>query len=127
GHYGGQCDRVCTTVSSFSSPGSTLPAAMKTGRFTLRPNSVASHIIIDTQTGKAKGVAYIDQETKKASEVFGRVVVLCASTIESTRLMLNSATRQHPAGVGNSSDVLGRYLIDHTFALNVSGFAPAVA
>src|SRR5689334_24691592 len=87
-HYCGHCERGCTTHSYFSSPGSTLPAAAKTGRMTLQPNSVASHIIIDTNTGKAKGVAYIDQIKKTAHEVYGKVVVLCASTIESTRLLL---------------------------------------
>lgn len=126
-HYCGHCDRGCTTHSYFSSPGSTLPAAAKTGRMTLRPNAVASHLIMDTATGKAKGVAFIDQNTKKAHEVFGKIVVLCASTIESTRLLFNSATRQHPEGVGNSSGVLGHYLMDHIFQISVGGLVPAVA
>ncbi|HKA19328.1 MAG TPA: GMC family oxidoreductase [Blastocatellia bacterium] len=126
-HYCGHCDRGCSTYSYFSSPGSTLPAAAKTGRLTLRSNAVASHVIVDTKTGKAKGVACIDQITKKAFEVSGKVVVLCASTIESTRLMLNSATRQHPAGLGNSSGLLGCYLMDHIFQIGVSGLVPAVA
>jgi choline dehydrogenase-like flavoprotein len=126
-HYCGHCDRGCTTSSYFSSPGSTLPAAAKTGRLTLRPNAVASHVIIDTNTGKAKGVAFIDQMSKRGYEVFGKVVVLCASTIESTRLLFNSATRQHPSGVGNSSGVLGHYLMDHMFGLTVGGLVPGVA
>ncbi len=126
-HYCGHCDRGCSTSSYFSSPGSTLPAAEKTGRLTLRTNAVASHVIVDTATGKAKGVACIDQLTKNAFEVFGKVVVLCASTIESTRLMLNSATRQHPAGLGNSSGVLGQYLMDHIFQVSVGGVIPSVA
>jgi choline dehydrogenase-like flavoprotein len=126
-HWCGHCERGCTTSSYFSSPGSTLPAAAKTGRLTLRPNSVASHIIIDTNTGKAKGVAFIDQITKQSYEVMGRVVVLCASTIESTRLLFNSATRQYPEGVSNSSGVLGRYLMDHCFGLSAVGLVPSVA
>ena len=126
-HYCGHCDRGCSTYSYFSSPGSTLPAAAKTGRMTLTPNAVASHIIIDTRTGKAKGIAFIDQTRKQAKEVFGKVIVLCASTIESTRLLLNSASRQHPAGLGNSSGVLGQYLMDHIFQVGVGGLVPAVA
>jgi len=126
-HYCGHCDRGCTTFSYFSSPGSTLPAAAKTGRFTLRPNSVASHVIVDTNTGKAKGVACIDQNTRQAFEVFGKVVVLCASTIESTRLLFNSATRQHPNGLGNSSGVLGHYLVDHTYSISIGGLVPSVS
>ncbi|MGA9773912.1 MAG: GMC family oxidoreductase [Blastocatellia bacterium] len=126
-HYCGHCDRGCTTGSYFSSPSSTLPAAAKTGRMTLRPNAVASHVIMDTNTGKAKGVAFIDQNTKKAHEVFAKVVVLCASTLESTRLLMNSATRQHASGLGNSSGVLGHYLMDHMFQISVGGFVPQVA
>jgi choline dehydrogenase-like flavoprotein len=126
-HYCGHCDRGCTTFSYFSSPGSTLPAAAKTGRLTLKPNSIASHVIVDTKTGKAKGVACIDQISKKTFEVFGKVIMLCASTIESTRLLFNSATRQHPNGLGNSSGVLGHYLMDHTYAVSVGGLVPQVA
>jgi choline dehydrogenase-like flavoprotein len=126
-HFCGHCDRGCTTSSYFSSPGSTLPAAEKTGRLTLRPNSVASHVIVDTKTGKAKGIACVDQITGKGFEVFGKVLVLCASTIESTRLLLNSGTRQHPGGLGNSSGVLGQYLMDHIFQIGASGLVPAVS
>jgi choline dehydrogenase-like flavoprotein len=127
-HYCGHCERGCDTHSYFSTPGSTLPAAMKTGRLTLRPNAVCSHIIVDTNTGKAKGVAFIDRVTKKAHEVYGKVVVLCASTIESTRLLLNSATRQYPNGLANnSSGVLGHYLMDHTYSVSIGGIVPEAA
>ncbi len=127
-HYCGHCERGCDTHSYFSTPGSTLPAAMKTRRLTLRANAVASHIIVDTNTGKAKGVAFIDQKTQKAEEAFGKVVVLCASTIESARLLLNSATRQYPNGFGNnSSGAVGCYLMDHTYAVSVGGFVASAA
>ena len=126
-HYCGHCERGCDTHSYFSTPGSTLPAAMKTGKLTLRPNAVASHVIVDPKTGKASGVAFVDRLTKKAHEVFGKVVIVCASTIESTRLLLNSATRQHSNGLGNSSDVLGRYLMDHTYSISLGGVVSKVA
>ena len=126
-HFCGHCDRGCSTSSYFSSPGSTLPAAAKTGRLTLRTNAVASHVIIDPAGGKAKGIAIIDQVTKKAEEVFGKVVILCASTIESTRLLLNSSTREHSAGLANSSGVLGQYLMDHIFQVGVGGYIHAAA
>ncbi len=126
-HYCGHCERGCDTHSYFSSPGSTLPAAAKTGRMTLRPNAVVSHLIIDTNTSRAKGVAFIDQTTKRAQEVFAKVVVLCASTIESTRILQNSASRQHPEGFGNSSGALGRYLMDHTYSISVGGIVPQTA
>ncbi|MBS1787148.1 MAG: GMC family oxidoreductase [Acidobacteria bacterium] len=126
-HYCGHCERGCDTHSYFSTPGSTLPAAMKTGKLTLRPDAVASNIIVDPKTGKAKGVAFVDRLTKQAQEVFAKVVIVCASTIESARLLLNSATRQHPNGLGNSSDALGRYLMDHTYGVSVGGVVTKVA
>jgi choline dehydrogenase-like flavoprotein len=127
-HYCGHCERGCNTHSYFSSLASTIPAAMKTGRLTLRPNAVCSHVIVDIKTGQAKGVAFVDRVTKKAREVYGKVVVLCASTIESTRLLLNSATRQYPNGLANnSSGALGHYLMDHTYSISVNGIVPDFA
>jgi choline dehydrogenase-like flavoprotein len=123
-HWCGHCDRGCTTFSYFSSPGSTLPAAAKTGRMTLRPNAVVREVLIDTRTGKAKGVRIIDQNTKRDYEEYAKVVVLCASTLESTRILLNTKTRQHPNGLGNSSGALGHYLMDHIYPMGVRGIMP---
>lgn len=125
-HYCGHCDRGCTTRSYFSSPGSTLPAAAATGRMTLRPNSVVREILVDPGTGKAKGVRVINQLTKRDSEEYARVVVLCASSLESTRILLNSKSRQYPTGLGNSSGALGHYLMDHMFELSVGGVVPTL-
>jgi len=123
-HYCGHCDRGCSTHSYYSSPGSTLPAAEKTGRMTLQPNSVVRELIVDTNTGNAKGVRVVNQLTKQEREEYGKVVVLCASTLESTRLLLNSKSRQHPEGFGNSSGVLGRYLMDHMYSISAGGIVP---
>jgi choline dehydrogenase-like flavoprotein len=126
-HYCGHCDRGCTTHSYFSSPGSTLPAAAKTGRLTLRSDSIARQILIDPATGKAKGVAIIDQNTRQEDEVLGNIIMVCGSTIESTRLLFNSANRQFPSGLGNSSGVLGHYLMDHLYNIRVHGIIPQLA
>ena len=120
-HYCGHCDRGCSTHSYFSSPGSTLPSAAKTGRLTLRPNSVVREVIMDTSTGKARGVRIVDQLTRRESEVYGKVVVLCASTLESTRILLNSKSKYFPDGVANSSGALGHYLMDHLYQISASG------
>ena len=96
---------------------SPLAAAFATGRFELRPNALVKQVNIDPSTGKASGVVYIDSRTKQEHEVSANVVVLCASTIESVRLLLNSACARHPNGVGNSSGVLGRYFMDQTFSI----------
>lgn len=99
----------------------TLLAALITGNVDLLPNSVVSHLVIDAATGYAKGVAFLHGETKESYVALGRVVTLCASTIESVRIMLNSRCPVHPNGVGNSSGCLGKYLMDHK-ALSIEGF-----
>ncbi|MGH9898897.1 MAG: GMC family oxidoreductase N-terminal domain-containing protein, partial [Pyrinomonadaceae bacterium] len=115
-------------ASYFNSVSSTLPLAIETGLLTLRSKAIASHILVDSNTGKAKGVAFIDQITKKEYEAFSNIVVLCASTIESARLLLNSSSRQYPNGLGNnSSNAVGCYLMDHTCVESSSGIVPAAA
>jgi choline dehydrogenase-like flavoprotein len=104
-------------------PDAMLAAATETGRLTLCSDSVASRVLTG-DGGTASGVAYVDRLSGQEREVSGRVVVLCASAIESTRLLLNSATADHPAGLGNSSGALGRYLMDHTYGIGLDGVLP---
>lgn len=101
----------------------TLHSALATGRASLRPDTIVSHLITDRNSAAIKGVACIDRVTKSTFEVYGPVFVLCASTIESIRIMLNSRSSQHPGGVGNSSGLLGKFLLDH-MALNLVGTVP---
>ena len=124
-HYCGPCSRGCTTGSYYSSPASTLPAAEKTGRMTILPDAVVSHVLVDDR-GRSRGVYYVDRITRAHREVAGRVVVLCASTLESTRIMLNSRSSAHPAGIANSSGVLGHYLMDHVMGGGASGTLPVL-
>jgi len=121
-HYCGNCGQGCDVGAMFNSVASTLPAAQATGRLTLRPNSVVRHITVDNNTGRAKGVAFVDRVTYQEFEAQGKVIVVAASTLESTRLLLNSKSRQHPQGLGNSSGVLGHYLVDHFGGIGASGF-----
>jgi choline dehydrogenase-like flavoprotein len=88
----------------------------------LRSDAVVSHLIVG-EDGKARGVAFVDRLTKRAHEIPARAVALCASTLESTRILLNTTSRHHPNGMGNSSDALGRYLMDHPGAY-LGGFLP---
>ena len=90
-----------------------LRAAQKTGRMTLIPDAIVSNILVNPATGNVKGVAFINRISGETREAHGRILVVCASTIESIRLLLNSATRQHPAGLGNTSETLGKFLMDH--------------
>ena len=112
-HLCGVCARGCGTFSYFSSINATLPAARKTGRLTLRPFSVVHSVIFDPTTRRATGVRVVDANTRQMFEVHGKVIFLCASALESTRLLLNSATDEFPTGLGNSSGELGHNLMDH--------------
>ena len=94
----------------------TLLAAEKTGRLVLRSNSIVYRVSVDPGTGKATGVCFVDQLTKKPKEARSNVVVLCASTIETLRILLNSACSRHPQGLGNSSGGLGHYFMDLVLA-----------
>jgi choline dehydrogenase-like flavoprotein len=116
--------RVTSMRVTRNTPGATLAPAMKTGRLTLCPDSVARHVVMNRQTGTARGVSVVDRGTRRDREVNGRIIVLCASTIESTRLLLNSATPEHPTGLANSSGALGHYLMDHIYGIGLDGIAP---
>ena len=119
-HYCGPCEQGCVTFSYYSSPFTTLAAAERTGNLSVITDAVASHVTTDKSTGLASGVAYIERESRTPREIRANIVVLCASTIESTRLLLNSA----PGGLANSSGVLGHYLMDHIYRGGASGELP---
>ncbi|MEP6495228.1 MAG: GMC family oxidoreductase [bacterium] len=123
-HYCGPCERGCVTHSYFNSLGSTLPAARKTGNLTLRPHSVVAEVLYDPKRGRARGVRVIDAQTMEQREFTGRLVFLCASTIESVRLLLNSTSTRFPDGLGNTSGTLGRYVMDHHYGSGASGTVP---
>lgn len=94
-----------------------LAAAAATGFMTLKANAIVKKIKTDRNTGKATGVVYLDAISKKEYEVNAEVVMLCASAIESIRLMFNSASAKHPNGLGNSSGLLGKYFMDQVPSL----------
>ena len=123
-HYCGPCDRGCVTHSYFNSAFTTVADALRTGRCTHIPNAMVYQVLMDTDRNRAKGVRYIDRVTHEPREVQGRVVVLCAQALESVRILFNSANRQYPNGLGNSSGVLGHYLMDHIMGVGASGELP---
>jgi choline dehydrogenase-like flavoprotein len=115
-HYCGPCHRGCITRSYFSSVNATLPVARATGRLTLRPYSVVQSILWDRKRGRATGVRVIDGQTKKTIEFQGKIIFLCASTIESARILLNSE-----GNLANSSGQVGKNLMDHIMGGGASG------
>lgn len=127
-HYCGPCEQGCATHSYFNSAFTTVADALATGNTTLITDAMVYKVLADPQTGKATGVMYIDRNTREVREVRGRVVCLCAQALESTRILFNSANRQFPNGLANSSGVLGHYLMDHLWvAGGASGEFPDAA
>ena len=111
-HYCGPCERGCSTYSYYSSPFTTIAAAQKTSRLTTITDSVAARVVM--KDGKAAGVSYIDRLSRDIKEVRAKVLVLCASTLESTRLLMNS-------GICGDNDTLGKNLMDHIYQGGASG------
>ena len=121
-HFCGQCGRGCATGSNFSSPSVLLPPALGTGRLTIVDNAMAREVTTDEE-GLATGVSYVNRNDMQEYAVRARVVVLAASACETARLLLNSTSPRHPAGLANASGVVGRYLMDSTGA-SVAGIFP---
>lgn len=122
-HYCDACQRGCFTQSYFNSPAFTIAAAAATGRLTLVSDAVVSHVNTDDR-GRVAGVHYVDRLTRDHRDVAAPVVVLAASTIETTRIMLHSRSAAHPAGIANGSGVLGHYLMDHFTVPQATGVLP---
>jgi len=123
-HYCGACHRGCSTASYFNSVQTTLLDAFQTGRCTIRPFSVVHSLTWDAAKSRVSGVKVIDAQTMEALEFNARIVFVCASALESTRILLNSRSAAHPEGLGGNSGVLGRYLMDHTMQHGAGGNVP---
>jgi choline dehydrogenase-like flavoprotein len=122
--YRSICERGCSYGAYFSSLSATLPAARNTGNLTVVTDSIVHSVIYDPQTGKASGVRVIDAETKVGRTYEAKVVFLCASTIPTAQIMLNSKSEAFPNGIANRSDAVGRYLMDHVNGMMGSGTYP---
>jgi choline dehydrogenase-like flavoprotein len=124
--YRNQCMRGCPYGAYFSTQSATLPAAMATGRLTLRPDSIVSEVLYDDKKGLATGVRVIDQNTKEVREYFARIIFLNASAFASTSILMNSKSSRFPNGMGNDSDQLGRNIMDHHLAVGAAGMFPGM-
>src|SRR5467141_265042 len=123
--YGrGACDRRpggCDIHAAFDSPTGLIYPAMDTGHLTVRPNSIAYEVLVDRNTGRARGVAFLDSQTRTPYEAKAKVVILAGSTLESARLLLLSRSPQHPNGLGNSSGHVGHNFCEHVMGPGVTG------
>ena len=119
--YRDACWLGCPYGAYFSTQSSTLPAAMKTGRLTLRPFAIATEVLFDRNRKRATGVRVLDALTNETTDYTAKVVFLCASTLNSTWLLMRSATDTWPGGLGSSSGELGHNLMDHHFRVGAEG------
>ena len=104
---------VFLTNALFSSRSSTLPAAQRTGNLTIRPNAIVERLSYDERRRRVAGVQLIDEKLGRREFVGAKLVFLCASTIATTQILLQSQCEAFPNGLANSSGVLGHYLMDH--------------
>lgn len=120
--YCGQCGRSCKVYGDFSSSSCLVIPAMKTGNLTVIDNAMVREVLTNDE-GIATGVSYVNTKDLKEYSAKAKTIILGASACESARLMLNSKSKAHPAGVGNSTGLVGKYLHDSTGA-GLGGFLP---
>jgi choline dehydrogenase-like flavoprotein len=123
-HFCGACDYGCSTSSRFNTLDAIIPGLLLRKNFTLRTHAAAHRVLMDPRTNKARGVEFIDARNKLTYEAHAKIVVLGAGAMESTRILLNSKTREHPNGLANSSGVLGHYIMDNFKSGFVGGYLP---
>jgi choline dehydrogenase-like flavoprotein len=91
---------------------------------TLRPYSVVHSVAFDARTRRATGVRVIDAQTRSSVEFRAQAIFLCASALESVRILLNSSTPEFPNGLTNSSAELGHNLMDHVSNAGATATVP---
>ncbi len=119
--YRSKCWLGCPYGGYFSTQAATLPAAMATGNLTLRPFSIVKELIYDKDSKRVTGVEVLDAETNQTYVFKSKIVFLNASALNSTWVLMNSATDVWDGGLGSSSGELGHNLMDHHFRVGGSG------
>ncbi|CCH52543.1 Gluconate 2-dehydrogenase flavoprotein [Fibrisoma limi BUZ 3] len=114
------CERGCPYGGYFSSNASTIPWAARTGKMTLRPDSVVHSIIYDEKLGKATGVRVVDANTKQMQEFYARIIFVNAAALNTNLILLNSTSSRFPNGLGNDNGLLGKYVAFHNYRAGIS-------
>jgi choline dehydrogenase-like flavoprotein len=120
--YCNQCSRGCRVYADFSASSCLVIPALQTKNVDLFVNSVVREVNTNSE-GLATGVSYVSKEDMQEYQIRSKVVVMAASACSSARILLNSKSSQHPNGLGNSGDTIGKYLHDSTGSDRM-GFVP---
>ncbi|HUE45179.1 MAG TPA: GMC family oxidoreductase [Aestuariivirgaceae bacterium] len=110
----GFCFQGCKLGAKWSTLYSELPKGEETGNLEVRPNAQVLQIEHD-DSGKVTGVVYADAEGNRQRQK-ARVVAVAGNSIESPRLLLNSASSMFPDGLANSSGQVGKNYMRHMTA-----------
>jgi choline dehydrogenase-like flavoprotein len=121
-HFCGACGRGCDVGAFFNSSDYLLEPAMQTGKLEVIDNAVVARVLVNDR-GLADGVQFFHRHTKQERRVKARIIVVAASCVDSTRILLNSKSQRYPNGIGNSSDTIGRYLCEQ-IRFHIYAFMP---
>lgn len=122
--YRNRCNEGCPYGAYFATQSTTLPAADATKRLTFRTHAIVTEVLYDAARRRARGVRVMDAVDRSTSEYEARVVFLCASALNSTWILMNSATAEWPGGLGSSSGELGHNVMDHHARVGASALVP---
>jgi choline dehydrogenase-like flavoprotein len=111
-------------VGRYAPPLNTLAAAARTGRLRCRQGAIAREVRVD-DSGNVCGVVWIDHQTGSEQQSPAPLVFLCASALESTRVLMLSRSERTPRGLGGASGALGSYLMDHVL-VSAEGIGPRI-
>src|SRR5689334_2650918 len=100
-HFCGACMSGCDIVAKYNSADVQMYPALKTGKLTLRPNSIVHELAVSDEA-RVKEVRYFDRESRAENVAQGRVVVVACACAQSVALLLMSKSRHFPTGLGNS-------------------------
>jgi len=113
------CQRGCPFGGYFSANSSTIPWAMKSGHLTLLPDQVVQTVLYDEHKQRASGIRVVDAHTKATTEYYAPILFVNAGALNTNLLLLNSTSHRFPAGLGNDSGVLGKYVAFHNYSAKI--------
>ncbi len=123
-HGCGRCVLGCRTAAKYDAFSGLFPVAVRTGRLTLRSNTIVTEITLDANRW-VRGVNVLNRQTGATTSLTAQVVVVAASAIETARLLLASPHPDGGQGIANSSGLVGAFLSE-SLGVEIEGWLPAL-